>query len=285
MFAFGYNFNYSYFANPFGCFNNFMPAMNFCGCGNYLSDLTTSLFLLNRLNNPSSNMMDSFSYSSQSSDQRIYNSLRAAQNSNNSIDTNNNNNLFNYSYNYTYSNNNFGTSFNSQVNYLNNLFTVTRPNLNVNTVKKSNKVKTNVSYNTKTNLPQFKDINYDKQKGTQLAEKVTRNVESRSTGWCARYVKQAIQNAGLGQYENGHAIECVDILKRNPNFKQVNVSGSQLSQLPAGCIIIYEPGAADYNPKVGHIEVTLGDGRAASDFINNRIKPSENTHVFVPVKS
>lgn len=138
------------------------------------------------------------------------------------------------------------------------------------------------NFNTKTNLPQLKEVNYNETKGQALATAVANNATG-SQGLCAKYVKNAIQNAGLGQYQSGHAYQCANVLRNNPNFKEVKVSGRELSQLPAGCIIVYDQGDAGYSPVYGHIEITLGDGRAASDFITNNIRPSDNAHVFIPV--
>lgn len=282
MFAFGYNYNYSYFSNPFGCCNNFMPAMNFCGCNNFFSDLTTSLFLLDRMNNLQSNMLDTFSYSSRNSDQGLFSALQRGQNPNKEYNNFSNfNNNYSSSYYSTPAYNPFESLYQSTSNYTTNkLFSITTPSYKTNNVKRA---KVSNNFNTKTNLPQFNDINYNSEKGKTLAVKVSQNAGSKSQKLCARYAKRAIAESGLGQYESGHAYECKDILKRNPNFKEITVSGSELSKLPAGCIIVYDRGDAGYSPKYGHIEITLGDGRAASDFINNRIKPSDKAHVFVPV--
>ena len=74
-------------------------------------------------------------------------------------------------------------------------------------------------------------------------------------------------------------------LENNPNFKEIKVSSvDELKQLPAGCILVYERGAAGYSSKYGHIEVTLGDGTAGSDGQTRNLRYTQNMSVFVPVK-
>ncbi|MCI1273636.1 MAG: hypothetical protein LKG27_04280 [Clostridiaceae bacterium] len=139
------------------------------------------------------------------------------------------------------------------------------------------------SFNTKSNLPQLKNINYNASKGESLAQNVASSVEKGSTGWCAKYVKNAIAKAGLGNKTDGNAYQCAAKLANNPNFKEVNVTGNDLKNLPAGCVIVYNRGAAGYSSKYGHIEISLGNGTAASDFLNKNIKASNDVRVFVPV--
>jgi len=140
-----------------------------------------------------------------------------------------------------------------------------------------------VSNNTKTNLPQFnKDLKYNEEKANNLANDVKNNAESQSTGYCAKYVSDAISRTGLGII-SGHAYQCADSLRSDSNFKEIKVAGEDLKALPAGFVIVYDRGAAGYSADYGHVEVTLGDGRAASDFVNNDIKASDKVSVFVPV--
>lgn len=123
---------------------------------------------------------------------------------------------------------------------------------------------------------------YNPNKGLSLAKSVLSNVHNRSTGYCARYVKTAVSQSGLGAYESGHAYQLVDSFENNKNFKEISINPKDLTKLPAGCIIVYDKGAAGYSKNYGHIEVTLGNGKAASDFITNNIRQSNNINVFVP---
>lgn len=101
------------------------------------------------------------------------------------------------------------------------------------------------------------------------------------TKQCATYVKRAIDNAGLGKYEYGDAYECANILQRNPNFKEISTAGLDLSTLPAGCVLVYDKGVSGYSSKYGHVEITLGNGQAASDGVTNNIR--QGARVFAPV--
>lgn len=130
----------------------------------------------------------------------------------------------------------------------------------------------------------IKGIEYNKKNGEKLAQRVLDGLPANKTKpLCAKYVKEAIRDVGLGPYINGDGYYCQYILRANPNFKEINVKGKELSSLPAGCVIVYDKGDAGYSPEYGHVEITLGDGRACSYIITNHIKPSDNAHVFIPV--
>ncbi len=126
---------------------------------------------------------------------------------------------------------------------------------------------------------------YNKNKGEILAANVLEGLPTNRDPYnplCARYVKNAIVKSGLGPYINGNGEYCKYILRANPNFKEVNVPGKELSKLPAGCIIVYDKFDGGYG-KDGHVEITLGDGRACSDIINNEISESDRAYTFIPV--
>lgn len=138
------------------------------------------------------------------------------------------------------------------------------------------------SLNPDTSLMSLSGI-YNPDKGLSLAKSVASNARGRSTGYCARYVKTAISNTGLGAYASGHAYQQADALENNKNFKEISVSSKDLKKLPAGCVLVYDRGAAGYSKNYGHMEVTLGNGKAASDFVTNNIRQSDRVSVFVPV--
>ncbi len=126
-------------------------------------------------------------------------------------------------------------------------------------------------------------IEYNKKNGEMLAKRIIEGLpEHRNYPLCARYVKQAIRDVGLGPYINGNGEYCKYILRANPNFKETKIAGKNLSKLPAGCIIVYDRFDAGYG-KDGHVEITLGDGRACSDIITEEIEPSDNAYVFIPI--
>lgn len=126
-------------------------------------------------------------------------------------------------------------------------------------------------------------IEYNKKNGERLAQRVLNGLpEQRNYPLCARYVKEAIRDTGLGAYVNGNGEYCKYILRANPNFKETKIAGKNLSKLPAGCIIVYDKFDAGYG-KDGHVEITLGDGRACSDVISEEIEQSDKAYVFIPV--
>ena len=108
------------------------------------------------------------------------------------------------------------------------------------------------------------------------------NNSTGATGFCAAYVKRAIQQAGLGPYESGHAYQMTQILRKNKNFKEISPENVDVSKLPAGCVLVYNKGVEGYSKEYGHTEITTGDGRAAYDGITKNLykKPSA---IFIPV--
>ena len=151
-----------------------------------------------------------------------------------------------------------------------------------------NKVSDNYNIDTFTKRS---DIDYSKDelkldgynafKGERLA-KIALNNSVGWTGFCATYVKRAIQAANLGSYEYGHAYQMPNILSDNSNFKEISPEGVDVSKLPAGCVLVYGKDVEGYSKKYGHTEITTGDGRAVSDGITKHLykKPS---NIFVPV--
>ncbi len=132
------------------------------------------------------------------------------------------------------------------------------------------------------NNPGFwKKIGYNISSGLRLA----RTAMSKAvgfTGYCARYVKNAIASCGLGKYVSGNAYEMIRILRNNKNFKEIPAQGVNPNTLPPGCILVYERGVSGYSSKYGHTEITTGDGRAVSDGVTNNIR-GNITAIFMPV--
>ena len=132
------------------------------------------------------------------------------------------------------------------------------------------------------NAISFENVKYNSKKGQDLANDVY-NHRVGFTGYCSRYVANALARTGLG-HERANAEGMDDLLKNNSNFQAVTIhSKEELGRLPAGCILVYEKGAAGYSAQYGHIEVTMGDGTAVSDGVTHNIRYSENITVFVPV--
>mgnify|MGYP000124486137 CR=1 FL=1 len=187
-------------------------------------------------------------------------------------------NPFNVHYNPNFSllGNPFNVSYNSSLMTIAKLLNSNIDlNLSPNAYESSNKV------NNKPSLD-LKNVGYNPSKGQKLANIAKQNATG-FKGLCATYVKKDIEKAGLGKYEYGHAFQCADILRRNPNFKEISTKGLDLSSLPAGCVLVYGKKVAKYNPKYGHIEITDGNGNAYSDGKTGRIRPGAK--VFVPVST
>ena len=127
-------------------------------------------------------------------------------------------------------------------------------------------------------------LEYSSKNGQKLAGTIQKHLKG-FTGYCSRHVSNALAESGLGNERCGSAADMDTKLENNANFKEIKVSSAEdLKRLPAGCILVYERGAARYNAKHGHIEVTLGDGTAGSDGRTRNIRYTENMSVFVPVQ-
>lgn len=104
--------------------------------------------------------------------------------------------------------------------------------------------------------------------------------ESPNPPLCARYVKNAIVNSGLGVYEYGNGEQTKYMLRKNPNFREVKVRGEDLKYLPEGTVITYDAYDSGVGPD-GHV-VVKGQGEyAISDRFENFIIPSDNAHTFI----
>jgi len=129
-----------------------------------------------------------------------------------------------------------------------------------------------------------KGIKYSSEKGQKLA----RDIASHSvgfTGYCSRHVRQGLQRTGMHNGHTGSAYQMGGVLAENENFQEITINNKDdLKKLPAGCIVVYDRGAAGYSSEHGHIEVTLGDGTACSDGRTYNMRYAQNMRVFVPVE-
>lgn len=120
---------------------------------------------------------------------------------------------------------------------------------------------------------------YDANAGARLAG-VARDNSVGFTGYCARYVKTAICDAGLGNYEYGHAYQMDDILRRNSNFREIPAS-TDVKSLPAGCVLVFNQGSRGYSSRYGHTEITDGKGHGISDGVTRNLRQPDA--IFMPV--
>lgn len=138
------------------------------------------------------------------------------------------------------------------------------------------------NFNTKTDLPSLKNV-YNPKLGNKLANIANQNAQSRGTKkLCLQGVRTTLEKAGLKENGSmgGSAFQADKVLSRNKNFKEVGVSRDDLKNLPAGCVVVWQP--SDGHPH-GHIAVTLGNGKEASDHVQNQIVRNTGYSVFVPV--
>lgn len=129
-----------------------------------------------------------------------------------------------------------------------------------------------------------KGLKYSSAKGQKLAKDMA-NHSVGFTGSCSKYVRSGLQRAGLYNGHTASAYQMGGILAKNKNFQEVSPSSVNINNLPAGCILVYDKGAANYNATHGHIEVTLGDGTACSDGRTYNLRSTNNMRIFVPTEN
>lgn len=142
------------------------------------------------------------------------------------------------------------------------------------------------SYNTSTDLAALRTV-YNPNLGEKLANIAERTAQNIDTvGWCAKGANNALEAAGIANGETRvyAAYQEADVLANHKNFREVYVSQEDLTKLPAGCVIVWNRSGADSDfGKYGHIAITLGDGREASDHVQQLKVRGTGFRVFVPV--
>lgn len=104
-------------------------------------------------------------------------------------------------------------------------------------------------------------------------------------GWCYAGVATAVNKVFGDTLYGKSAYQAAGILSKNPNFKEVKVKASDLPKLQAGTIVVW--GKTNVSPN-GHISVSLGNGKEASDHVTNQLtslRGHQNFRVFVPTSS
>ena len=93
----------------------------------------------------------------------------------------------------------------------------------------------------------------------------------------------AIAPQGGGELWGGSAYMAADQLAQNENFEEVTgLTEEDLVNLPAGCVVVWDQGNGHPH---GHILVSLGDGREASDVIRPMTQGYGTTfRVFQPAR-
>lgn len=116
------------------------------------------------------------------------------------------------------------------------------------------------------------------KKLAQAAESTAKRMNS--TGWCYKGVAESLRSIGVTA-TGASAYMAADQLAKNPKMKEIQVSAKDLPKLPAGAVVVWNKSGAHPH---GHISVALGNGKEASDHIQNQMTNYGTSHrVFVPV--
>ncbi len=118
------------------------------------------------------------------------------------------------------------------------------------------------------------------------AEKTAKNLNK--SGKCYQGVKLALLKTGLTEKYNyeiygNSAYMAADQLASHSSFAEVKKTKEQLKTLPKGAIVVW--GKTNESPH-GHISISLGNGKEASDKVRDQIvnlRGHENFRVFMPV--
>lgn len=135
------------------------------------------------------------------------------------------------------------------------------------------------SNNNSTLNKNWSSFGYNALAGSRLAS-IAQNNAVGFRGYCARYVKNAISQAGLGTYVSGNGCDMDTILRQNPKFREIPAS-TDVNSLPAGCVLVYHRGSQGYNSLYGHTEITDGKRRGISDGITQHLRKPDA--IFMPV--
>lgn len=145
----------------------------------------------------------------------------------------------------------------------------------------------NQSFDTNTNLAALKKT-YNSQLGNKLANIAYKNATERNSRHrCLAGARESFNDMGLVKGSMGaSAYQAAAVLAKNKNFKEVQVSRDDIKNLPAGCVVVWNKNyfgkkSSDIH---GHIAITLGNGKEASDHVANKTYMLNSSHrVFVPV--
>lgn len=133
-------------------------------------------------------------------------------------------------------------------------------------------------------------LSYDSALGNRVAD-VAARVNGRASGnMCLKGVGDSLDAAGIRplfprlnaavDFDNWARANPAELAKRG--YQQQNLS---LDSIPRGSIITWRPGQCGYSSQYGHIEITIGGGRACSDYCGNVARGCGSPGIFVPVGS
>lgn len=146
---------------------------------------------------------------------------------------------------------------------------------------------TNLSYKSRPI-----NSSYNKAKGDLLIKNALAGLPDfeENPPMCARYVKNAIVNSGLGVYVNGNGEQAKYMLRNNANFKEVPVNALNMSKMPKGTVFVYDAGEpvyyADGSTGVigehGHVTFKYTADTSISDRMED-LPLSNHAYAFIPV--
>ena len=133
---------------------------------------------------------------------------------------------------------------------------------------------------------------YNKELGEALAKKAEQIAKSMNTiGSCLNGVGYTLRKffdkktvlSTLGHaYLADEKLSNDEFLKKY--FKKVDVKRDDLKNLPAGCIVVWQRGGPTKGgQKSGHIAITLGGGKEASDHVQKQVVRNCSYSVYYPV--
>lgn len=113
----------------------------------------------------------------------------------------------------------------------------------------------------------------------QLADQEVRTNRGNG-GQCYNRVANSLDKMGI-RLSGNSAYMAADQLARHPKVREVKVSREQLTSLPPGAIVVWDRCGRHAH---GHISVSLGGGREASDVYRRQLTQyGPRFRVFVPV--
>lgn len=154
--------------------------------------------------------------------------------------------------------------------------------------------KINTAIQVKETSEQIKETTmqqYDDDTGNKILNTVMANIEG-TDGNCLQNVTQTIEKVCNSKKKLGTNV--TDIAKRlsgqekgyediSNNFEEVNIDRSELANLPAGCVVVWENGVPE--PAQGHTAITDGKGGEYSNGHQNSMNYVDSAvdyRVFIP---
>lgn len=118
--------------------------------------------------------------------------------------------------------------------------------------------------------------------GTDFGREIARDALAHANnekGLCLKNVGAILRSHGIECGPAPSAYMVADQMADNKEYKEVNVSASELKNLPAGSVVVWDRSGS--NPH-GHISISLGDGREFSGPIRNQMNLGTSFRVFIP---